>query len=216
MLRQSGDSSEVVRTSETFETRRAGHNLCRLNSGPQRTEEDEHLLSVFKAVRKHNARVINIVDAFRQTGLNDKGQPKLGIARGNWKTVYFHQRRGITLSGPNAYTINRWNNGGGCFQDSPTFSQAAYAKTVTLPGGVFPDAALTRSSLKSAVPHVPANIRPEFHLRNYHILFEVENWETYPVDPFLLKRVVGNLFIVLAEWELTELEASLLGSMRGN
>jgi hypothetical protein len=40
----------------------------------QRTDEDDALLSVFKAVRKHNARVINIVDAFRQTGLNELGQ----------------------------------------------------------------------------------------------------------------------------------------------
>jgi hypothetical protein len=70
--------------------------------------------------------------------------------------------------------------------------------------------------LKSAVPHIPANLRPKFKLNNYHILFEVQNWEEYPVDPFLLKRVVGNLFIVIAEWELTELEASLLGSMRSN
>lgn len=182
----------------------------------QRTDEDDALLSIFKAVRKHNARVINLVDAFRQTGLNEKGQPKLAIAQGDWKTVYFHSRRGLSIDSrkSHTYTIHRWNNGGGCFQDASSFNPAAYAKTVSLLGSIFPDSFLTRGGLRSPVPHVPANVRPDFHLRNYHILFEVQNWEEYPVDPFLLKRVVGNLYIVIAEWELTEIEASLLGSMR--
>lgn len=38
--------------------------------------------------------------------------------------------------------------------------------------------------------------------------------EEMPVDPFLLKHIMGDTYAVIAEWELTELEASLLGSMR--
>src|SRR5687767_1925415 len=54
----------------------------------QRTAEDDALLSVFKAVRKHNARVINLQDAFRQTGMNANYQPKLAIAQADWKDVF--------------------------------------------------------------------------------------------------------------------------------
>lgn len=69
-------------------------------------------------------------------------------------------------------------------------------------------------TLRSAVPHIPPSIRPEFALSNYHILFEVKEWAVYPVDPFLLRRISGMLFVVEAEWELTELEVMLLSSMQ--
>lgn len=46
----------------------------------QKTREDERLQSLYKAVSK-GARVINVAEAFRATGLNEKGQPKLAIAR---------------------------------------------------------------------------------------------------------------------------------------
>jgi hypothetical protein len=166
----------------------------------QRTDEDDALLSVFKAVRKHNARVINIVDAFRQTGLNELGQPKLAIAQADWKDVHCSNKshyRGYYSTAFSSRSVWRY-----------------VAGDIFLPKGTL--SIKSSNGLKSAVPHIPANLRPKYSLSNYHILFEVQKWEEYPVDPFLLKRVVGNLFIVIAEWELTELEASLLGSMRTN
>jgi hypothetical protein len=177
----------------------------------QRTDEDDALLSVFKAVRKHNAQVINIADAFRQTGLNDLGQPKLAIAQADWKDVAFTgDGEARSVYEPRYRSFYR---SGKFWQRGKPSDRVA---TVKLPDNTFNEFE-ARKILFSAVPHIPAEIRPNFHLRNYHILFEVNKWnEEYPVDPFLLKRVVGNLFIVIAEWELTELEASLLGSMRGN
>jgi hypothetical protein len=65
------------------------------------------------------------------------------------------------------------------------------------------------------VPHIPPACRPKFGLHNYHILFEVQEWKAYPVDPFLMRRVMGNLFVVEAEWDLTPLEVELLSSMSG-
>jgi hypothetical protein len=165
----------------------------------QRTEEDERLLSVYDAVRKHNSRVLDITVAFKQTGLNELHQPRLAIAAGDWKTVHF-------------WNWKRYGNG--TFWDKSR-NVRGHVGQIQLPSGTFPVFDnYDQLSLKSAVPYVPANVRPKYHLRNYHILFEVEKWEEYPVDPFLLKRVAGSLFIVLAEWELTELEASILGSMR--
>jgi len=166
----------------------------------QRTDEDDALLSVFKAVRKHDARVINIVDAFRQTGLNELGQPKLAIAQADWKDVF---------------CFRGWDSPRSRYDVSFFDSTGPYreAGRLRFSEDIFPQR--LQRTLKSPVPHIPANLRPKFKLSNYHILFEVQKWEEYPVDPFLLKRVVGNLFIIIAEWQLTELEASLLGSMRG-
>ncbi|MEM7810559.1 MAG: hypothetical protein AAF532_03640 [Planctomycetota bacterium] len=63
------------------------------------------------------------------------------------------------------------------------------------------------------VPHLPLRVRPEAgRLSDWHTLFEVERWESRPAeavdspDPFLLKHVAGDVFVKLAEWDLTPLE----------
>jgi hypothetical protein len=179
----------------------------------QKTREDERLQSLYQAVSK-GARVVNIASAFKQAGLNQKGQPKLAISRADWKTVHFHPRRCI-INGDRSFTPYYNLEGAGLFTDTPRFVERAYQKSISVPGHTF-STDLTRSNLKSRVPHIPPSIRPKIHLRNYHILFEVQNWEEYPVDPFLLRRIDGYLYVVEAEWELTELEASILGSLTGN
>jgi hypothetical protein len=67
------------------------------------------------------------------------------------------------------------------------------------------------------MPHIPPDVRPRFAPHNYHILFEVKERQAYPVDPFLIRRISGMLFIIEAEWELAQLEAELLALMiQGN
>jgi hypothetical protein len=37
-------------------------------------------------------------------------------------------------------------------------------------------------------------------------------WDnTAPVDPMLLKKINDNFYVVVAQWDLTELERSVLG-----
>ena len=71
---------------------------------------------------------------------------------------------------------------------------------------------------KAIVPMIPPLLRPPHNLRNYHILWEAE-WEiatrTPPGDPALLKQLEGDLYVVLAVWDLSELERAVLGGMRG-
>lgn len=72
---------------------------------------------------------------------------------------------------------------------------------------------------RAMVPPVPPALRPSHHLRNYHILWEAE-WAFNtpprpPGDPALLKRIAGDLFVVLAVWDLTPLEKAVL-SARGH
>lgn len=182
---------------------------------PQRTDEDDALLALFTAVRKHNSRVVDLGKAFKQTGLNELGQPKLAIARADWGDVFFYPRRQTRLVGKRNYESIRWVAGTGTFGSTGEFHHHAYVSNISLPRDTFPDNLLATSYIKSPVPHVPAEHRPKYHLRNYHILFEVEKWSEYPVDPFLLKHITGNIYVVLAEWDLTEVEASILGGMRG-
>lgn len=67
------------------------------------------------------------------------------------------------------------------------------------------------------VPMVPADKRPHSgQLRDWHILWEVEQWSDRshgsppPRDPYLLKHVAGDLWAVLAEWDLTDLERAVM------
>jgi len=174
----------------------------------QRTTEDRLLERAYKAVAG-GARVIDISEAFRSTGLNEQGQPRLAIARADGKFCCFRhdaefQSHRILPSGYRpGFTINE------------TWNSLAKRANILLPIGVF--GAVPQNNrvgfVRTAVPHIPPSARPAYKLENYHILFEVKEWERYNVDPYLLKRISGYLFIVEAEWELTELEASLLGSM---
>ncbi len=61
------------------------------------------------------------------------------------------------------------------------------------------------------MPIVPINLRPKRGLANYHILWEAEWHNVVPVDPLLLRRLgKGDLWLVVAAWDLTEVEQAAL------
>ena len=66
---------------------------------------------------------------------------------------------------------------------------------------------------RAIVPQVPAPLRPNSHLRNYHILWEAE-WDGVPTDPALLKHLGGDLYALLAVWDLSPLERAVLAGQR--
>lgn len=183
----------------------------------QRSREDEQLEKLYTSISR-GARVLDLRGAFRQTGLNERGEPRLAVARADWGVVQFHPRKGPNESSSWSSTdgaggFRRGGPGGGWAQ----WNHQATAQNITLPRGTFDDRVLVRAGLSCAVPHIPPECRPQgrLGLAHYFILFEVQNWRQYPVDPFLLRRISGYLYVVEAEWELTELEASLLSAMRG-
>ncbi|HWQ34865.1 MAG TPA: hypothetical protein VNQ79_18625 [Blastocatellia bacterium] len=165
-----------------------------------RTDEDEKLQSLYAAVAK-GARVLNLAGAFKEAGLNEQCQPRLAIARADWREVFCHRNPPLPDWRHTSSTAG--------FNDKARWNHQATARNLLLPDDTFVWPAATKwRRLSSPVPHIPPSVRPRFSLENYH------NWQEYPVDPFLLRRIDGMLFVVEAEWELTELEAALLASMR--
>lgn len=75
-----------------------------------------------------------------------------------------------------------------------------------------PAARTRRHGGRTMVPLVPPRHRPKLRrLHGCHILWEVEEWELVPPrDPALLRHVRGDLWAVLAVWDLTELERHVL------
>lgn len=96
------------------------------------------------------------------------------------------------------------------------------AGTFELPAGYAPGRSLlgrrwTPGAWSSMVPIVPPKHRPRSGspLNAYHVLWEVDNWTWSevpppPSDPALLRHIGGDLYAVLATWDLTELERLVL------
>lgn len=158
----------------------------------------EDLKKVYHAL-KNGKKVVDIFEAFKITGINEKNEPKLAIAPANLKTVFFFKQ----------------SNGAGMFAKENSRWSRDSVGNVELPNATFGEHwasdeknNILNDNLQTNVPMVPAHLLPAGSLGNFHILWEVNEWLPIAkaVDPFLLKRINLNTFIVLAEWDLTEVE----------
>ncbi len=164
----------------------------------------EDLKKVYHAL-KDGKKVIDIYDAFEDTGIDEDGNPKLAIAQAHRKRVTF--RKEIGGGGIFSSDAGKWN-----WQEkvvdvrlpAETFSEWKDDK------GVVPEYAsdIAQRESTTRVPIIPAHLMPKGKLEKYYLLWEVDEWKPVPKvkDPFLLKRINANTFIVLAAWDLTEVE----------
>jgi hypothetical protein len=162
---------------------------------------------------KHGKKIIDIHESFRKAGLNREGDPRLAICRADAK-----QCNCLKIEDGSAIfsmeRLDRWQR-----QPRKTYAE------VKLPSGTFqwqpidPTRPLNTYNIKNQMIQCPAPIIPakilveevRYRLKNYHVLWEVEEWKPVPPqDPILLKRLTSNLFGVLATWELTALEKAII------
>lgn len=152
--------------------------------------------------------LLNLSDAIRSGGYFPDGLPKLAIARADRPEVFFRQSGGTESA---LFTCSK----------NPTRGELPYVTTLERvvdlqrkpPNGYMQGFAL--------VPMVPPDVRPKTgQLREWHILFEVEKWYASPkhmaapTDPLLLRHIGGELYAVLAEWDLTPVERMILEQAR--
>lgn len=156
----------------------------------KRLKEDTELRRIYKWAAEHP--LIDVAQALRETGLRENGHPKLALAKANWPIVFYSE-------------YSR------AYSSSSRYFTKTYA--IKLPSGTYRHTNSHWINLSSPVPHIPPHLRPDDDLSKYHILFEVEKWNEYPRDPFLLKQISGWIFAIIAEWDLTELEQKLLSGM---
>src|SRR3972149_4096899 len=163
----------------------------------------EDLKKVYHALSQ-GKKVIDIFEAFKKTGVNEAGEPKLAISLASNRQVFFHKETG----GAGMFSGEDWN-------------WAGKVADVRLPAETFPEWAreqserafrgIARRRVVTNVPLVPAHLLPEGKLDNYYLLWEASEWteaksSAKAADPFLLRRINTNTFVVLAEWDLTEVE----------
>lgn len=146
-------------------------------------------------------RILNIYDVMRFAGVDDKGLPRLAIGQASARTVGlgmgYTQRRGERV---------------GVFGADGNCDAHLCLQNVVLPLNTFPTWPPSYRGPEAIVPRIPPRFRPaRGKLGDYHILWDADWTLAPPLDPVLLRRITGLLFAVVATWDLTELERSVLG-----
>jgi hypothetical protein len=172
-------------------------------------KEDEALMLSYREMARGN-RLLNIEQVMGGMGVEATGTrlPILAIAQADWTHVHaqisnqrvvfskdqwfswnYHRERfndgavGIPMR---AYPAELWNEHWRRGQNLPVLQH------------------------KALVPAIPAMLRPAGNLAQYHILFEAKWEHVAPPDPLLLRHVVGSIYTVLAQWDLTPVEKMVL------
>lgn len=176
-----------------------------------RSEEDEYIADAYRELAR-GRNLLNIQDALAAAGVDEAGLPKLAIARSDaqWCYLAWSSRSGTDQ------TVE-WFSFGADQNPEWTRRRADRVAWLKVPEGVAAHPWIERGHLRTQVPIVPPLLRPRGHLSRFYTLFEVEEWARVPSpprDPALLKRIRGDMFAVLATWDLTEVERMAIGTRR--
>jgi len=114
--------------------------------------------------------------------------------------------------------FDRWNDGSVQFapRGRSGYEITANDRRFVLPAGTLPalESSVWTDARYATIPIIPPRFRPKYDLKGYHLLWEAVWHRTKtaraPRDPALLKRIGGDLFAVLAIWDLTPLEMAVL------
>lgn len=166
----------------------------------ERTAEDVAIAQGYRAAAR-GLPIIRLSQAVEAGGYFDNGLPKIAIARANELECFAH-----------------WDGPEIVFSDGEARNLGALVgrNTVRVKVSNAPEWNARRHSSwsrgRTTVPLIPPGVRPRLRrLRGFHILWEVEGWDrTPPKDPALLRHVRGDLWSVVAVWDLTELERYVL------
>jgi hypothetical protein len=141
--------------------------------------------------------IIRALESIKAAGLDEEGLPKLAIIRADAAKCHL----GLGRDGSARFANN----------DGTYWSRRLRNKwECRLPPGTFPPRQHSLDTREAIVPIVPAHLRPKADIANYHILWEAD-WHMVPRDPLLLRRLSkGDLWLVVAAWELTEVERAAL------
>lgn len=178
--------------------------------------EDHAILQGYKALAKGHT-IIDLPKCIRLGGVfEDSGLPKIAVATASHEFVWV------------ARDADGWCSFRPC--KNWDFNNRRRKDVFNMPDGTLPPMQYKDITIKlparrtgnwnpwsgnwrTMVPHVPPGLRPAHSLDGYAVLFEVEEWAmdpSAPADPALLKHIGGDLYAVLATWDLSALEQSVL------
>jgi hypothetical protein len=175
-------------------------------------------LDAYKELAK-GTPLIDPLAAIREAGWRPDGRPVLAIGRADQKMVTWdvgrHSRwwnseakrsegRWAPMSWEFTAAKERWNR------------QRARNLVFTI-DQVNTEPPVAPKQGTAMVPMVPPDVLPArgCDLSKHFVLWEVESWDfAPPVDPILLRPIGGNLYAVIAQWDLTEVERMIIAGTR--
>lgn len=163
-----------------------------------RKPEYTDLKKVYKQL-KDGQKIIDIFKVIAKAGVHANHHPKMAIARADRKELRCRYHHNGNVDYYNEDTSWRGKERFHLQECLPAFD-----RTKVTPGDWSMD-------LKAPVPIIPGELMPKKLTDDYYILWEVEEWRRVPpTDPWLLRRITKTLFVVVAGWDLTELEKAVM------
>jgi hypothetical protein len=154
------------------------------------------------------------LESVRVAGLKPAGEeagfPKLALCRADAVscTAQMSHDGSCTMTADNTRVRFRHHN----WQAIPSRSVMSWVS-----GSFPPPLQRGRWRATALVPAPPIYLRPKRGLANYHVLWEAEWSKLPPHDPLLLRRIgAGDLWLVVAQWDLTPIERAALSTRVGN
>lgn len=154
------------------------------------TAADKEIAAIYRRIAKGET-VIRAFESIRNAGVDLQGRPKLAIARADQTLCYLH-----SFSDAVWFDNSRWG-------------YRRVRKDIRL-RVEWPGFKNSSAVHEARVPLIPVHLRPKTGLAQYHILWEAEWSKTYPRDPYLLKRFGGDAWLVVAAWDLTDIERAVM------
>jgi hypothetical protein len=173
------------------------HRMMREYKGQVRSEmtkEDKQVIAALRHIER-GRKLIDVRESIKGAGLKEDGTPELAICRADAKHCFCR----VYFSGDVAFS---WESG--------DWRHLEFKKYCLRFPELYPKGSRNSNLLRAVVPLIPPRHRPpQNKLHLYHILWEAE-WRTVPTDPLLLKHIRGDLYAVLAAWDLTAVERAVL------
>lgn len=178
----------------------------------ERTVEDDAIRMGYRAA-KRGMPVISLREAFRVAGNFPPPTPP----QYRWAKVGLPRLAIIRADATAKECFCYSDNGDIVFSDQParTNRGALVGRDTVRVVGAARDADGQPQSMprgRTIVPSIPPRHRPRRHrIKGFHIIWEVESWTmSPPQDPALVRHVRGDLWAVIAVWDLTAIERMVL------
>jgi hypothetical protein len=160
--------------------------------------------------------------AIREAGWRADARPVLAIARADMARVDWRVSRNSLRWNPETKTYignwspMEWHYAALRRKESGWSRRNGAGKAFLIPNITAEPPSEPKGGV-AMVPMVPPDVLPArgCDLSKHFILWEVESWDAAPpIDPILLRPIGGDLYAVVAQWDLTEIERAIIAGTR--